>query len=176
MSDSPEQMFPTDRAVGNDHKPSKNGVRVFQPADQLGREINVELVHTRDTPAISENELFTDKLHYTINDTSGHESYLNDLVTVQDALAFHVCPIRISKKDAEQHNNFQRPQKKSVFPVVIIPVTCRVFPRIQTAPSPSHPPPPMQVAVTNASSVQQKLRMRRLHHRVRERLRVRVCH
>ena len=39
------------------------------------------------------------------------ESYLNDLVTVQDALAFHVCPIRIFKKNAEQHNNYQRPQQ-----------------------------------------------------------------
>ena len=29
-------------------------------------------MHTPDTPAISENELFTDKLHCTINDTSGH--------------------------------------------------------------------------------------------------------
>ena len=72
MSEKPEQMIPTDRAVGNGDKPSQNGVRVFQPADQLGREINVELVHTPDTRAISENELFTDKLHYTINDTSGH--------------------------------------------------------------------------------------------------------
>ena len=57
-----------DRAGGNGHKPSKAGVRV----DQLGREINVELAHTLNTPAISENELFTDKWHYTINDTSEH--------------------------------------------------------------------------------------------------------
>ena len=35
------------------------------------------------------------------------------------------------EKDAEQHNDYQRPQK-SVFQVVILPVTCRVFPRIQT--------------------------------------------
>ena len=72
MSGIPEQTNPMDRAVGNGHKPSKTGVRVFQPAEQLGGEINVELAHTPDTPAISENELFTDKLHCTINDTSGH--------------------------------------------------------------------------------------------------------
>ena len=317
MSDIPEQMIPTDRAVGNGYKPSKNGVRVAQPADQVGREINVELVHTPDTPAISENELFTDKLHYTINDTSGHgdpigntsagalwkippmdrtgdngcrpfnardrdsliveqldrvtseihvrgfykmrqgeelftyeayriryisdlsyadgelateqkfvaendaaiglffifvpmlrqnlgtspsemsndvllmlslvsgiatdvvapaecpdsefnlESYLNDLVTVQDALAFHVCPIRNFKKDAEQHNNYQRPQKIS-FPGCHSSCYLPSFPQ-----DPEYPP--MQVAVTNGSSVQQNLRMRRLHHRVRERLHLRVC-
>ena len=66
MSDIPEQMIPMDRAGGNGHKPSKAGV------NQLGREINVELAHTLDTLAISENELFTEKLHNTINDTSEH--------------------------------------------------------------------------------------------------------
>ena len=72
MSDTPEQTIPMDRAVGNGHKPSKTGARVFQPADQLGREINVELAHAPDRPAISEKELFTDKLHCTINDNPGH--------------------------------------------------------------------------------------------------------
>ena len=66
MSDVPEQMIPTDRAIGNGYKPSKNGVRAAQPADQLGREINVERVNMPDTPAVSENELFTDTLHFAM--------------------------------------------------------------------------------------------------------------
>ena len=57
------------------------------------------------------------------------ESYLNDLVTVQDAVAFHVCPIRIFLKDAEPQ---QLPETTNMsFLVVILPVTCRVFPKIQ---------------------------------------------
>ena len=280
MSEKREQMIPTDRAVGNGYKSYKIWVRVAQPADQVGREINVELVHTPDTPAISENELFTDKLHYILNETSGHgdpigntsagalwkippmdrtgdngcglfnardrdsliveqldrvtseihvrglykmrqgeelftyeayrirkisdlsnadgelateqkfvaendaaiglffvfvpmlrqnlgtsasemnndvllmlslvsgiatdvvapaecpdaefnlESYLNDLVTVQDALAFHVCPFRLFK-GMLSNTTITRDHKKTVFPVVIRPVTCRVFPRTQ---------------------------------------------
>ena len=59
------------------------------------------------------------------------ESNLNDLVTGQDASVFHVCPIRIWKR-MPSNTTITRDHKKSVFPVVILPVTCRVFPRIQT--------------------------------------------
>ena len=59
------------------------------------------------------------------------ESYLNDLVTVQDALAFHVCPIRVVKR-MPSNTTITRDHKKSVFLGVILPVTCRVFSRIQT--------------------------------------------
>ena len=59
------------------------------------------------------------------------ESNLNDLVTVQDALAFHVCPSRILKR-MPSNTTISRDHKKSVLPVVILPVTCRVLPRIQT--------------------------------------------
>ena len=68
------------------------------------------------------------------------------------------CPIRILKRMLS-NTKITRDHKKSVFPVVVPPVTCQVFPQ-----DPDYPP--MQVAVTNSSSVQQKLRMRRLHHRV----------
>ena len=55
------------------------------------------------------------------------ESNLNDLVTVQDVFAFHVCPIRILKR-MPSNTTITRDHKKSVFPVVIPPVTCQVFP------------------------------------------------
>ena len=48
------------------------------------------------------------------------ESNLNDLVTVQDEFVFHVCNTTIT-----------RDHEKSVFPVVVPPVTCQVFPRIE---------------------------------------------
>ena len=59
------------------------------------------------------------------------ELSLNDLVKVQEALAFHVCPIRILKR-MPSNTTFTRDHEKSVFPLIILPVTCRVFSRIQT--------------------------------------------
>ena len=58
------------------------------------------------------------------------ESNLNDLVTGQDAFVFHVCPIRILKRMLS-NTTIARDHEKSVFPVVVPPVTCQVFPRIQ---------------------------------------------
>ena len=59
------------------------------------------------------------------------ESNLNDLDTGQDAFVFHVCPIRILKR-MPSNTTITRDHKKSVFQVVVPPVTCRVFSRIQT--------------------------------------------
>ena len=59
------------------------------------------------------------------------KSNLNDLVTVQDVFALHVCPIRILKR-MPSNTTITRYHEKSVFPVVIPLVTCQVFTRIQT--------------------------------------------
>ena len=55
---------------------------------------------------------------------------MNDLVTGQDAFVFHVCPIRILKRMLS-NTTITRDHEKSVFLVVVRPVTCQVFPRIQ---------------------------------------------
>ena len=62
---------------------------------------------------------------------SSFDSNLNDLVTGQDAFVFHVCPIRILKR-MPSNTTITRDHKESVFPVVVPPVTCQVFTRIQT--------------------------------------------
>ena len=58
------------------------------------------------------------------------ESNLNDLVTGQDTFVFHLCPIRILKRMLS-NTTITRDHEKSVFPVVVPPVTCQVFRRIQ---------------------------------------------
>ena len=62
------------------------------------------------------------------------ESNLNDLVTGQDAFVFHVCPIRILKRMLS-NTTITRDHEQSVFPIVVPPFTCQVFPRIQITPS-----------------------------------------
>ena len=61
------------------------------------------------------------------------ESYLKDLVTEQDALAFHVCPIQIKKKKRMRSNTtITGDHKKTVFPDAILPAACQACPRTQT--------------------------------------------
>ena len=78
------------------------------------------------------SDIATDVTVPTANPDSeiSFESNLNDLVTGQDAFVFHVCPIRILKRILS-NTTINRDHEKSVFPVVVPPVTCQVFPRIQ---------------------------------------------
>ena len=77
------------------------------------------------------------------------ESNWNDLVTSQDAFVFDVCPIRILKR-MPSNTTVTRDHRKSVFLVVVPPVSPSCY-----LPSLLQDPdyPPIQVAVTNGSSV-----------------------